>query len=198
MNGAPSRSLRAADYVLASPFGLVPCPTLLVVMGSTLAIETLRPRSWTVPLVLPLIHADFRARELIMGSSKGATLPRGLRATTEALGWGVLAEVPGREVVMGAVTRPWEANVTFRALPPGEFAAFDEPGFVKIAWTLRADPVDARTSIFCTETRAVATDAAARARFGRYWSWASPGMALIRRLSRRPLKREAERRARTR
>jgi len=35
-----------------------------------------------------------------------------------------------------------------------------------------------------------------RARFRRYWAFASPGLALIRRLSLRPLKRDAERRAR--
>ena len=115
---------------------------------------------------------------------------------TKSIGWGVLAEVPGREVVMGAITRPWEADVTFRALPPAEFAAFAEPGFVKIAWTLRADPVGERESIFRTETRAVATDDAARQRFRSYWSWASPGIALIRWLSLEPLKREAERRGR--
>ena len=59
-----------------------------------------------------------------------------------AMGWGVLAEIPGREIVMGAVTQPWEADVVFRPLPSAEFAAFAEPGFVKIVWTLRADPVD--------------------------------------------------------
>ena len=64
-----------------------------------------------------------------------------------------------------------------------------------IAWSLRADPVDEQTSIFRTETRAVATDAAARARFRRYWAFASPGIGLIRLLSLKPLKRDAERRA---
>jgi len=113
------------------------------------------------------------------------------------LGWGVLAEIPGREIVVGAITRPWEANVTFHALPPEEFAAFAQPGFVKIVWTLRADPLDGETSIFRTETRAVATDAEARANFRAYWAFASPGIALIRRLSLPPLKREAERRAST-
>jgi hypothetical protein len=148
-------------------------------------------------LRMPLIRAIFRAREIAMRAAAPSNgRPRGLLAMTKAIGWGVLAEVPGREVVMGAVTRPWEADVTFRALPPAEFAAFSEPGFVKIAWTLRADPVDGGTSIFRTETRAVATDAAARERFRKYWAWASPGIALIRRLSLRPLKREAERRAR--
>jgi hypothetical protein len=148
-------------------------------------------------LQLPLVRTIFKARELAMGATPDdRPQPRGLLAATLALGWGVLAEVPGREVVVGAVTKPWEANVTFRALPPEQFAAFSQPGFVKIVWTLRADPVDEDASIFYTETRAVATDEHARARFRRYWAFASPGIGLIRWLSLQPLKREAEQRAR--
>jgi hypothetical protein len=277
-----------AAYLVASPFGLVPCPTLAVVAGLTLIIANLRTGRWTMPLFaagllyaafgvfrlgvqldwglfiaitllgvrsaeegtlwrslpaerteretdalldrfipdydvverhrirvaapaeitlaaareqdllrVPLIRAIFRAREIVMrAKSTSGNRPRGLLATTLALGWGILAEVPGREVVVGAITRPWEADVTFRALPPGEFAAFSEPGFVKIVWTLRADRVDDRTSIFRTETRAAATDAEATARFRRYWAWASPGIRLIRQLSLRPLRSDAEHRAR--
>jgi hypothetical protein len=114
------------------------------------------------------------------------------------MGWGVLAMVPGREVVVGAVTRPWEANVIFQALPPDQFATFDEPGYVKIAWTLRADPVSTSQSIFRTETRAVATDATARMKFRRYWSLLSPGIIAIRWVMVQPVKAEAERRARHR
>jgi hypothetical protein len=158
-------------------------------------------------LHIPLVRAIFKAREVVLSLAggpcppDGATpderpQPRGLLAATLALGWRVLAEVPDRELVVGAVTRPWEANVTFQGLPPEEFATFSEPGFVKIVWTLRADPVDHETSIFRTETRAIATDPTARARFRRYWAFASPGIALIRRLSLRPLKRDAELRAR--
>lgn len=146
---------------------------------------------------VPLVRAIFKARELVLGSAADARpRPRGLIAVTREIGWGVLAEVPGREIVMGAVTQPWEANVTFHPLPPDEFAAFREPGFVKIVWTLRADPLRGGSSLFRTETRAFATDATARMRFRRYWALASPGIALIRRLSLGPLRREAERRAR--
>lgn len=54
----------------------------------------------------------------------------------------------------------------------------------------------ATTSLrFRSETRAVATDADARARFRNYWAFVSPGVSLIRRLSSGPMKREAERRA---
>jgi hypothetical protein len=148
-------------------------------------------------LRLPLVRPIFKAREVILGATPDdRPQPRGLLAATLALGWGVLDDVPGREIVVGAVTKPWEANVTFRALPAEEFAGFSEPGFVKIAWTLRADPIGAGESIFRTETRAAATDSTARARFRRYWAFASPGIALIRRLSLRPLQRDAERRAR--
>ena len=148
-------------------------------------------------LHVPLIRAIFRAREIVLRARPDSRpQPRGLLAVTQALGWGVLAEVPGREIVVGAVTRPWEPNVTFHALPPDEFATFAQPGFVKIAWTLRADPLDDGNSIFRTETRAVATDVTARTRFRRYWAFTSAGITLIRRLSLQPLKRDAERRAR--
>ena len=99
---------------------------------------------------------------------------------------------------MGAITQPWHANVVFRPLPPDEFAAFAEPDYVKIVWTLRADIAGPGESIFRTETRVATTDAAARAKFRWYWARFSPGIVLIRWLSLRPTRREAERRARPR
>jgi hypothetical protein len=139
----------------------------------------------------------FKVRQLILGGTlNDNTGPRGLLAQTKALGWGVLGEVPGREIVMGAVTQPWQANVIFTGMPPEEFIAFNNPGFVKIAWTLRVDPIGPGESVFRTETRAMTTDPSARAKFRWYWSKASPGIWLIRRLSLGPLKREAERRVR--
>ena len=149
-------------------------------------------------MALPLARAVFKAREVLLGSERDVTTrPHGLVALTKSIGWGVLAEIPGREIVMGAVTQPWRADVVFRSLPPREFVQFDEPGYVQIAWTLRADVTGATTSIFRTETRARATDAAARRKFRRYWAFLSPGIILIRRASLKPLRTEAERRARS-
>jgi hypothetical protein len=140
-----------------------------------------------------IARAIFKARELFMGSDDAPPPPPGsFLAQMQAIGWGELARAPGREVVMGAVTQPWLADVVFHPLPPAEFAAFHEPGFVKIAWTLRADPVSATESIFRTETRAVATDPIARAKFRRYWSFVSPGIILIRWMMLGPLKADAE------
>jgi hypothetical protein len=144
-----------------------------------------------------IVRGIFNVRELILGSQPEETvLPQGLLAQVKALGWGVLAEIPGREIVFGAVTQPWMANVVFRALPADEFGAFHEPGYVKIIWTLRADPISAAESVARTETRVVTTDPTARAKFRWYWSFLSPGIVLIRRVSLRLVKAEAERRAR--
>src|SRR6185369_430401 len=115
-----------------------------------------------------IIRGIFRSREKILGSEADETVrPRGLLALTTSMGWGVLAEVPGREIVVGAVTQPWKANVVFRTVAPDEFAAFAEPDYVKIVWTLRADAIGEDASVFRTETRAVATDASARRTFRR-------------------------------
>jgi hypothetical protein len=142
-----------------------------------------------------IIRAIFKGREWILHSKPDNTLrPRGLLAQTKSLGWGLLAELPGREIVMGSVTKPWEANAVFRALPADEFAAFQEPGYVKIVWTLRADPAGEVESVFRTETRAAATDPEAREKFRWYWSFLSPGIIAIRTVMLPAVKAEAERR----
>ena len=88
----------------------------------------------------PVIRAIFKARELALGSTPDERArPQALLPQMLALGWGILAEVPGQEIVMGAVTKPWDPNPRFRALDPEHFAAFDEPDYVKIVWSLRAD-----------------------------------------------------------
>jgi hypothetical protein len=141
-----------------------------------------------------VIRAIFKGRELLLGADADRTPhARGLVALTQELGWGVLARIPGHEIVMGAVTQPWKANVVFRRLPPDDFAAFNEPNYVKIAWTLRADFVSHDTSVARTETRVVATDA--RRKFRWYWARFSPGIVLIRSISLSLVKQEAERRA---
>jgi hypothetical protein len=142
-----------------------------------------------------IVRAIVKAREVVLGAAPDTrSRPEGLVAEVTSLGWGVLATVPGREMVFGAVTQPWMANVVFRSLPQDTFAAFDEPGYVKIVWTLRADPVGDHESIFRTETRVTTTDPAARARFRWYWARFSPGIVLIRQVMLRQVKREAERR----
>jgi hypothetical protein len=140
------------------------------------------------------IRAIFKGRELLLKSKPEQTIhPSRMLAMMQSFGWGVLAELPGREIVLGGATRPWEPNPVFRAVPPDEFASFDEPGYVKIVFTLRADNAGSGNSVFRTETRAIATDPVSRAKFRRYWTFLSPGIITIRRLLLPAVKREAER-----
>jgi len=144
-------------------------------------------------LTSPVVRAIIRARELVLGGEPDTRPhPAGLLEQMQSIGWVVLAEQPGRELVMGAVTQPWQAAPVFRSIPADEFRDFAEPGFVKIAWTLRADPVDQQRSTFHTETRVCTTDADARARFRNYWSFVAPGVELVRMAMLRPLRRAAE------
>jgi hypothetical protein len=143
----------------------------------------------------PIIRMIFRTRELILRSKRGPAQHRGVLAFTKAIGWSVLAEVPNREIVMGAVTQPWNPNVVFRQLSSDQFVSFSEPEYVKIAWTLRADPIGDNQSVFRHETRVTTTDAVARAKFRRYWACFSPGIKLIRWLLLKPIRKDAEYRA---
>ena len=141
----------------------------------------------------PVIRAIFKARELALGGEPdGRDHPTRLIDQMQSIGWVVLAERPGHEMVLGSVTQPWQAAPVFRSVPANEFRDFAEPGYVKIAWTLRADPIDDGRSTFHTETRVCTTDAAARRRFRNYWSFVAPGVEVIRMAMLGPLRRAAE------
>ena len=60
-----------------------------------------------------------------------------------------------------------------------DFAAFAEPGWVKIAFDLTATAAGAGT-LLATETRVTATSEDARRAFGRYWRVVRPGSDLVR------------------
>jgi hypothetical protein len=111
-------------------------------------------------------------------------------------GFVTLAEEPGRELVFGGIGQMFKASggrkPDFR--DASEFLAFREPGYAKVAMNFSAKRVDAGTELR-TETRVLATDAASRRRFGRYWRVIRPGSALIRRTWLGAAKRRTERAA---
>ena len=51
-------------------------------------------------------------------------------------GWLLLGEVPGPEMVFGAVGTFWKPNITWHELTADQFAGFEEPGWGKITGTL--------------------------------------------------------------
>jgi hypothetical protein len=70
----------------------------------------------------PLLWGMFWLREGVPALLRGRLYRReGSRSFLDwllAAGWGVLAEHPGREFVVGCYTRPWQGQVRFQSLPP--------------------------------------------------------------------------------
>ena len=144
---------------------------------------------------LPAVKLIFTLRERLTRAA--CTVPRqpqGILEETRSMGWGLLAEQPGRFVVCGATCQPWLANVVFSAVAPDEFVAYAQPDRVKIAWTLEAAEIGPGLTRFGQETCAVATDPQARIRFRRYWRWARFGIVAIRLLMLPAIRKAAERR----
>lgn len=103
-------------------------------------------------------------------------------------GWDLLGENPS-EIVVGQISRPWKAasGAAGPAAAPAEFAAYDKPGYAKIALSLRADPRGTTSSILTMETRVALTDPASLRRFRRYWMVIGPFSGLLRRVALRLL-----------
>lgn len=141
-----------------------------------------------------IVRALFWLRANLLGARRpAARRPTGLVAHMLALGWGCLADEPGHVFVAGAACQPWLADVVFSPIAPEQFAAYTEPDQVKIAWTLEAEALGPALTRFATETRVVATDAQARAKFRRYWRVFGIGIVLIRRLLLPAIRHQAER-----
>jgi len=142
-----------------------------------------------------LVRGIFRLRAILLGATvEGTDWSRGFVEELLRIGWGILAEEKGRYLVAGTVCQPWQADVVMRPLPPDRFVAYSEPGYVKIAWTIEADPLGGTRCRLSTETRAAGTDAEATAGFRRYYRRFGVGMLLIRLLLLPAARREAERR----
>ena len=115
----------------------------------------------------------------------------------DTYGWILLAESPGVELVLGQVSCPWKGVAAAGHVPttPEQFSSFDEPGFAKIAASLRVDPRGSDSTILTLETRVALTDDTSRRRFKRYWLVIGPFSSLIRHLALRELATELRRSA---
>jgi hypothetical protein len=82
----------------------------------------------------------------------------------------LLGEETGRELVFGAVGVFWTPTIRWNtSVAPEGFAAFDEPGWGKIACNYTTLPYGNRHTLLTYECRTITTDPAAHARFDRYW-----------------------------
>jgi hypothetical protein len=175
------RAPPAQCYLAASELDLFQAPlvrTLLGIRGlPQRVVGTLRGRGKTT--TLEASRRTFRLKDLV------------------GLGWILLGETPGVEMLLGQVSRPWKAVAASTDAPttPEQFTTFDEPGFAKIAASLRIDPYGNDSSILTMETRVAITDDKSRRRFRRYWLLIGPFSTLIRRMALRLLATELRRSA---
>ena len=107
-------------------------------------------------------------------------------------GWMVLGEVPGREVVFGAVGTFWKPDIEWHDLAADRFATFAEPGWGKIACHFLVRPDGPDRSILSYECRTATTDPASRAQMSRYWWLIRPFVAYILRAVLRTIRGNAD------
>jgi hypothetical protein len=175
------RAPPAQCYTAATELDLFQDPlvrTLLGIRGAPQSVVgALRRRGQTTTLEAP--RRTFRPKDMV------------------GLGWILLGETPGVEMVLGQVSRPWKAVAAPTDAPttPEQFRAFGEPGFAKIATSLRIDSYGNDSSILSIETRVAIADDASRRRFRRYWLLIGPFSSLIRRMALRLLATELRRSA---
>jgi hypothetical protein len=134
-------------------------------------------------------------RGLPVRGRRGRSRPRG-RPFVDAFlaqGFGLLAEEEDRVLVAGGIGRPWRLNGGESAAFTGadEFAAFAEPGWVRMALSFELAPEGAGTRLR-TETRVAPTDAGAARAFARYWRVIRLPSGLIRHDLLRAIARRAE------
>lgn len=150
----------------------------------------------------PIVRALFALRSLPDKLAGRPSEPVDLRLDdlpSEGAGFHVLADEPGRGFVVAAVARPWEPTITFADVRSEDFLHFDQPGWAKIAWEIRFEPIDAglgaepsvgwtsqedaitaRTRIVF-ELRISATDEEAWTKTSRYFALIKPFSHFIRR-----------------
>lgn len=85
-------------------------------------------------------------------------------------GFHLLAEEPGRELVLGFVGRWWEKGYGRVEWTAAEFRDFDLPGYAVGAWGFTVLPYGAAASVLVTDVRVRCTDEEARRMFRRYWT----------------------------
>ena len=137
---------------------------------------------------IPVVHSLLVLRSLpgrLRATSSGQTAtgpPPFSLGDMPRVGFQLLGERP-TEIAFGFIGRPWKVGAEQPlAIGRDDFAAFDDLGYAKVAFSIRAKPYGTHRTLITTETRTATTDAATRRRFAAYWKLIGPVSALIRRL----------------
>lgn len=133
---------------------------------------------------IPWVRMLFDLRDLpnVIRGKMPTTKDRRLgvdQVADNAKGFIILHEIPGKEVVVGAVGKFWHLQIPFAEVMPDQFATFDEPGWGKLAWAISVEPYLNGTTI-SFELRTTATDEWSWKKLNRYYQLIAVGSYPIR------------------
>ena len=151
------------------------------------------PPERVYPLVLDLDWSRsplVRWLVLLRGLGKGKI--KLTQTNPQKPGFRVLAEEPGRELVVGMVGRFWLPAAEVQRVSPDEFIHFARQGHAKMAMNFLAEPVPGGRCLLSTETRVQCLGPQARRCFRLYWSLIGPFSGLIRKEAFRLVRRQLE------
>jgi hypothetical protein len=114
-----------------------------------------------------------------------------LRTLIEA-GFGLLAEEPGREVVLGIAGRFWRPTGNLVPFHPENFQGPVPLGLARAVWNFTVREAEGRRTLLSTQTRIVCGDAASRRKFRLYWLMVRPFSGLIRQLMLKAVRQACE------
>jgi hypothetical protein len=168
----------------------VPKPALVEIDRAEVAADA--QRTWTTVRDLDLAQSalvrTLFALRTVPDRLKGRRPQLRLRlddliSTRDEPGFQILSEDAPHEIAAGAIGKVWRPAIPFVHVPDGAaFAAFLEPGYVKVAWALRVTAGSESTSHVEFELRVAATSDDAWQKFTRYFRLIGPGSHVIRRV----------------
>ena len=150
---------------------------------------------WTADLGHSPIIKLLLALRSLPGFIAHHSLPENQAITLQTIidsGFGLLAEDPDQELVLGVTGRFWRAAGN---LSPFDRADFEKPvaaGFARAVWNFSLRDSQHDRTILATETRIICGDDSSRRKFRVYWILVRPFSGLIRQLMLRAVKHECE------
>lgn len=175
--------MSALDRIIPTP-GLLENDEIVLALPIQEAWEVVRHADFGDQ---PIVHALFATRTLPGRLKPHASEPMTLRidalaSSPEKPGFQILVDDAPRELVVGAIGKVWHLTIPFvHVSDAAAFAAFTEPGFVKVAWSIQLTPRGDHATHVLFEVRVDATDERSWRRFRRYFSVIGPASRFVRR-----------------
>jgi hypothetical protein len=121
--------------------------------------------------ILPEIVWQLLHGEQPIGRPERLTLRDTTKLPVARGGWTLLGERPEEEIALGLVGKFWRPVIEYAQVDAAAFRDFAQPGFAKTAYALGTRPMEDGRTLLWAIMRTATTDARARSRFQRYWTF---------------------------